>query len=318
MVPSPTMPTGAARGLLRLLPGLLLSLVLVAGCSGDGGDPVRAALEIVPASTLERTVLVSLGEVSEGFGTVLPAGALPQLLGMESDQVHALAETGGAPLTVVLGDLDADAAVDTAQQQGYRAREIRGWWALRPSDEATGPLPAAVPAAAVRDGAAVLGSAAEVAAVVDGAPDAASVDWVRRLLSVLGENDRAIAFGEPSLIESAIEVAEEPVPPPPPDAPPLRPYEGFALAWTDALAGRILLARPAGDVTTEDAAALALRTSTGTVLGGGRLAADVVEGGGPRIDEESGVVALPVAWLDAPAELRADIEQGRLAFLAPR
>lgn len=317
MVPSPTMPTGAAHAPLRVVPALLLWVVLVVGCSPAADDPVRAALGMVPASALERTVLVSLGGAEEGFGTVLPPGVLPQLLDVDADEVDVLAETGGAPLTVVLGDLDADAAVEAAQQRGYRTREIGDWWVLRPSGEAAGALPAAVPAAAVRDGAAVLGSPEEVAAVVDGAPHAASVDWVARLLSVLGE-DRAVAFGQPSLITTAIEASGEPVPAPAPDAPPLRPYDGFALVWTDALQGRILLARPAGDVTTEDAAALALRASTGTVLGGGRLAADVVEGGGPRIDAEAGVVALPVAWLHEPAELRADIEQGQLAFLAPR
>lgn len=317
MVPSSFMAPGARVPLRPLLCAVLCVAVLGA-CAGTGDDPVRRALEVVPASALERTVLVTVGDPVDGFGTVLPSGALPQLLGMETDGLRAVAETGGAPFTVILGDVDADEAVAAAGEHDYVAREIGAWWALRPADGAASPLAAAIPAVAVREGVAVLGSAAEVGAVVDGAPGAASLDWVSRLLEAVGDDDRAVAFGLPEQIADAVAASDEQLPELPPESPQLRAYEGYALVWSDGAEGRILLARPPGDATTDDAAALAMRTSTDVVLGGRRHAADIVEGGGPRVDAEAGVIALPVSWLVRPAELREDITQGRLVFLAPR
>jgi hypothetical protein len=315
-----SLPCACARR--RLLLTLCAVALLALACGAEpAADQLNRLLAAVPQQAAERGVFVTLADADEGFGSVLPLDALRSALDVGS--VTALAETGGAPLTVLIGDIDAADVRAAAAGHGFAAREIAGWVVLRQGEQRSVPLLSAVPAAAVRDGLLVLGSAEEVAAVVDGAPSAATVPWIARSAEALAEEGQALAFGPPperfdeaaaaqgtdvtSLLSAAGTRGE------------LAPYEGYALTWTPGGAGAVAVVHAPDTPTAEHAQALALRAATGPVLGEGRRSAsDLLGGHGPRSDRPTGLVTLPVTWHTADLErLRNDIAAGRLVFLAP-
>jgi hypothetical protein len=314
------LPCACARR--RLLVIVCIAALLVTGCSAERAeDQLNRLLAAVPQQAAERGVFVSLGGADEGFGSVLPLEGLRSALDIGS--VIAVAETGGAPLTVLIGEIAAADVRDAAAGRGFAAREIAGWVVLRQDEQGADPLLSAVPAAAVRDGLLVLGSAEEVAAVVDGAPSAATVPWIARSGEALAEGGRALAFGpapqrfddaaaaqgsDVSSLLSAAGARGE-----------LAPYEGYVLTWAPGGEGALVLVHDPDTATAAHAEALALRAATGPVLGEGRRsAADLLTGRAPRSDRATGLVTLPVSWrTDDLERLRTDVAAGRLVFLAP-
>lgn len=294
----------------------LLAVVALAGCAEDSPAGQRAELlAAVPQSALERGLFLWSGAPGEGFGSALPDGALRAVLGIEPEQVEAVAESGGAPFTVLLGDLNAEEMAEAATAAGYDHAEVAGWRLLRRSGEPQDALQAAVTAVAVRDGLAILGSPDEVSALVDGAPTASGVRWVTVASEAAEGSLLALGRPLPTLLAAAGDAsallqrtqARGDLP----------EWDGWAAAVADGGEGELLLVLPAGAADAEAAGELALRAATGPVLSGGRLIADVLEGGAPGFEQGTGLLRLPVTWQISPAELRSDVEAGAYTFLVP-
>jgi hypothetical protein len=325
LMPAASAACAASAAALRRLVVLLCGVAVIgSGCADVGTDEhLRTVLAAMPAHAAERGIFVTFGSPSDGFGSDLPLAAVLAALDVAAADIGVVAESGGAPLTVLTGGIVPRTVRAAATEEGFIAREIAGWTVLRQTGQA-GTALASVPAIAVRDGLAVLGSNEEVAAVVDGHPSAVTIPWMARAAEQLSDAGQAVAFG-PSverfadaaeaagaeltqLLESAGSRGE------------IEPYEGYVITWSaDGTGGIVLVYAPAA-VTPDRAEALALRAATGPVAGEGRrAAADLLEGGAPRIDRSAGLVTLPVRWrTDDLDRLRGDIAAGRLIFLAPR
>lgn len=308
-------PQGAGR---RRTAALLLGVVLVACAATPSAEHREELLGAVPESVLGRGVSVWTGGLEAGFVSVLPPRAVRDLLGVRPDAVEAVAESGGTPFTVLLADVRPTTVEEAAAAAGYELASMGPWTVLRRADGGNGPLGSAVPAAAARRGMVVIGRPADVAAVVDGDPSAASVPWVAALLDGTGEGDVILAPELARLEESAGEGGGAEAVLDRAGARGVLPHwEGWAVERDEGGEGAILLKLPAGEADAAAATALALRAATGPVLGSGRRAADVVEGGAPRFSAPDGTVRLPVRWLVDAATLRRDVERGALAFLLP-
>jgi hypothetical protein len=310
----------APSGRARTCRALLAAVWLLAACASDAGEQDagdRSALvDLVPAAVLERGLFLS-GGLEEGFGSVLPAAAL-DLLGVSAGSVSGVAESGGVPYTALLIDVAVTDVVGAAAASGYDTAEVGDWTVLRRTPGGEG-LQAAVPAAAVRDGALVVGAAEEVAALVDGAPPAAGVPWVA---VVAGDPTvGAMALAPPAAALEAAAAAEGS------DVATLLDrvgtrgalpsWVGWAAVRSDDGEGALVLSVGTGAADTAAARDLALRAATGPVAGSGRRAADVLTGGGPRVDADSGLLRLPVTWQVDAATLRRDVADGAYLFLAP-
>ena len=303
---------------------VLLALLSMAGCGDRSPAGQRAdLLAAVPRSALERGLFLWSGPPDGGFGSALPERALDAVLGVQPGDIEAVAESGGVPFTVLLGDLGADEAVETATAAGYEHAEVDGWALLRRAGEPRDALQAAVPAAAVRGRVVVLGPPDEVAGLVAGAPSASEVEWVSAVSRSVEEPLLALGRPLPSLLAAAggdagallqDQDARGDLP----------EWDGWAAAVAaegEAEAGQrsgaLLLALPEGAADADAAGQLALRAATGPVLGGGRRAADVLEGGAPTYESGTGLVRLPVTWHVPPAALRQDVEASAYTFLVP-
>jgi hypothetical protein len=308
----------AARPVAAWLLVLVLAVGLAAGCAPASDERVRdELLALVPRTALERGVVVWSGALGEGFGSVRPAGALAEVLGVAAEEVEAVAESGGSPFTVLRVRTPPDVVRTAAVEAGYRAAEVDGWTVLRRPAGSGGALGAAVPAAAVRRGAVLIGAPDEVAAVVDGGPTVAEVRWAGVVSREAGAGALALAPAR-DVLEAAASRAGGP------EAVleragargDLPEWEGWGLGVAGDV-GALVVVLPPGAADAAAAEALALRAATGPVLGDGRRAGDVLDGGAPRYDDGTGALRLPVGWSIAPPALRRDLEQGAFAFLLP-
>jgi hypothetical protein len=298
-------------------------VLLLAGCAGADPATRRAELlDLVPVRALDRGVVVWEGGLAEGFGSARTAGALTAVLGVAAEDVEAVAETGGSPLTVLRIRTAAADVVERAEAAGYTSAEVGGWTVLRRPAAGGEALDAAVPAAAVRRGHLLVGSVEDVAAVVDGERGVTSERWVEALTWQAGDGALAIAPSQAVLEDAAAaEGGAEEVLDRAGARGDLPPWEGWGLTTEEDGEGALVLVLRAGpDSASADAdaaEALALRAATGPVLGGGRRAGDVLEGAGPRFDAERAMLRLPVTWRVDPPALRRDLERGAFAFLLP-
>lgn len=314
-------------------PVCLLLVLLLAACSQERSAPpgrVQELLGLVPEEVAnERVLYYSDLRAVRGFTSVLPLTASGRVLGVDVGEFTDVLETGGAPLTFLAGDFERDTVAEAVGEHGYRVVPGEPWVRFERSGrvpEGAAPLVTAVPAGAVRDGVLVLGSSADVDAVVAGG---VPPNWADVLVETVGAAG-AIAFdGREAPLAEAVRrsgtdveglLEQHRV------TGRLSPYEAVALSWDPAgefdglrvPAGVVALAVPAGTDRGEQAAALAIRTATAPILGDGRRAtADILEGGAPRFDDDLGTVYLPVRWVEFDARLiRRDLDAGNLVFLA--
>jgi hypothetical protein len=312
---------------------LCLAVCALPSCARESSAPpgrLEELLALVPASVArERALYYSDLRLVRGFSSALPLTASGQVLGAPVDAFTDVLESGGRPLTLLAGDIDAEAVGRAVRAQGYRAEQGEDWLRFeRDGDVPPGapPLVRAVPAGAVRDGVLVLGSSEDVGAVVRGGQPP---PWARPLAETVG-SAAAIAFdGRPAPYAEAARrrgtdvdglLEQHRVPGF------LAPYEAAAISWhprgefdgMSAAAGVVALVGPPGRDGGEQAAALAIRAATAPILGVRRGMSDIVEGGAPRFDDDLGTVHLPVRWVDFDAsQMRRDLDGGALLFLAP-
>lgn len=323
------MPT-TARRVLALLAFLLLGVACAQETSAPPGR-LEELLGLVPAPVArERPLYYTDLRAARGFSSVLPLAASGRILGAAPDTFTDVLETGGQPLTLLAGDIDADAVSSAVRARGYRVTSEGDWLTFERDEALPGgapPLVTAVPAGAVRDGVLVLGSDGDVGAVVAGDPPA---PWAPTMVAAVGAAAAIALDGREDAFAQAARRAgtdlegllgQQRV------GGRLAPYRAAALSWDPrgefdgmrAPSGVVTLVVAEGTDGNEQAATLAVRAATAPILGEGRRAtSEVIEGGAPRFDGERGVVRLPVRWLDFDAEqLRRDLDAGRLLFLAP-
>ena len=314
--------------LRRLVAVMTLAALLVgpAGCSDPAPVQLSAMLDVMPATAGQRGLYYSDLRAEHGFGSALPLRRANAVVGV--DVFDAVLETGGAPLTVLAGDIRPRRVIDAVQQAGYLVEEAdEDWIAFRRARTSdAGPFAAAVPAGAVQRDLLVLGSPEEVRAAIDGDTPVAEVPGAARLLDALGpahavamllSPDRILdAAREAGGVRSALDRggAQGELP----------EWDAAALSWGDPgdpdATGTLLLALDVDAEQGHEAArALVLRAATTPLLGDGRRAtAQLFDRGAPRWDPERGVVRLPVRWTDDdPTAVRADLDAATLLFLAP-
>jgi hypothetical protein len=318
--------------MLRLR-AVLLALGLAAALACGAGDGLAGAapaldalLEAMPASAAARGLYFTDQTAVDGFGSALPlAGDAPEAFGFAVVDADALLESGAPPVTALRGGFAPDAVRDGFTAQGYAASAEGGWTVFtRPAAAPPGAHPDAVllPAAALRGDVLVLGTADEVAAATRGHV-AAGTPWAPRLARAAGPDAALVALGPPpaalaaraaaagTTLDALLSRAGA--------AGDLAAYDGFALAWPAAGAGVLAVAYPPGVDGDRQAEALALRLATAPVVDApARGLADELDPGAARWHDEARVAVVPLrADAPEPETLRADLEEGRLLFLAP-
>lgn len=300
---------------MRRLCALLAALTLGACGAGDGlpGAPHQLTdlHPNVPAAAAERGLFFNMGSVLRLDGS----------LGFVPDQVDAVLESGAPPFTVLSGDFEPGEIERAAARWGYEERAVDGQRLLVRSGALAGdapPLVSAVPALALHGGVLLLGTPEELVAGGNGDPP----EWLSRAVRALGPEITQAALAPAVRIdEHAERLGAEP-------AvllsrhgahAPLRPYEGYAIGRGADGRGVVVLVQAGGRGGPEQAAALAARLATTSVLGEpGRRLADAFDADGPRWLDEAAVVRLPVRWTDFDAaRLRADVEGRLLVALVP-
>lgn len=275
---------------------------------------LRRALQVMPADAVSRGLYFTAeGQTFASVYGIAPGAVSDDVTlayGIHAEDVTAVLESGGPSVTVVLGDFPAGEVAQRFQSLGYEPVQAPGWTVLQQASDPQGPLAAAVTRVAVRPDAVVLGSAADVDAVLDGSV-AWSIDWVRHLVEGIPAASSSAALG-PSYDEM---VAGRGSPPPQGGA----VHTGWLLAFSGTAAdrtGRVALAYGA-DAGPPDAGRLAAAVGADPVIGqpGSGVA---LQPGDPAWDDRRGVAAVDVdatgpdaGW----AQLRRLLEDGQARFL---
>lgn len=306
--------------LLAVVAALALLVVTVAAVVRDADEHPPGllvdALEVMPAEAAGRglyyTTQTGTFTSVYGFAPGRVEPAVTEAYGIRGEHISAVLESGGPTSTVLLGGFVVDDVAAAFESLGYGRSSQDGWTVLSAGAQAQGPLAAGAEAVALRPGAVVIATSAELARLLAGG-SAATSPWVAALVGAVPGEAAAVAMGP-----SYDEMVGDKVAPPGPEAGPSR-YAGWLLAFTgdgSERAGLVALtfSEPVGPAAAGQLAAMigaAPRVGDAVVLHPEK----------PQWDARRSLATVAVTATGSPqewAQLRRWLDAGAADFLRQR